>query len=120
MTKITIVPERTEAGSTAYRAIAGQRQSLGKTAGEALDTLAAMLPDEERGTLIIVQDFQPDRFFTERQIERLQTLMTRWREARDKGTCLPPDEQAELENLIDAELQGATERAEVLLQEIGR
>ena len=59
MTKIVILPERTDAGDVVYRAIAGTRQSVGKTAGEALDALTALLPEGETGTLIIVQPSEP-------------------------------------------------------------
>jgi hypothetical protein len=37
MTKITILPVPAEKGGVSYRAVAGNRQSHGKTAGEALD-----------------------------------------------------------------------------------
>jgi hypothetical protein len=44
MTKVSILPEPRDTGDITYRAIAGERQSVGKTAGEALDALTAMLP----------------------------------------------------------------------------
>ena len=59
----------------------------------------------------------PDRFFSARQRDQLQTLMARWRTARDAGAPLPPEEQAELDALTEAELRAATERISALLKE---
>jgi hypothetical protein len=114
MTKVSILPEPRDTGDITYRAIAGERQSVGKTAGEALDALTAMLPEDETGTLVVVQHLRPDRLFTAEQQERLKELMARWRAARDAGAALPPDEQAELDALVDAELRAATARAAAL------
>ncbi|MEK7831398.1 MAG: hypothetical protein AAB401_09960, partial [Acidobacteriota bacterium] len=58
---------------------------------------------------------QPDRFFTSEQRNRLQELMVRWRTARDEGARLPKEEQAELESLVSAQLEGAAQRAEAML-----
>jgi hypothetical protein len=58
---------------------------------------------------------RPDRFFDETQLERLADLMERWRQARDQGTPLLPVEQAELDQLVAAELEAATRRAAALL-----
>jgi hypothetical protein len=55
---------------------------------------------------------QPDRFFTTAQQQRLGELMARWREAHDHDSQLPPEDQAKLEQLIEAELQATTQRAE--------
>ena len=46
MTTVAILPENSQIGGTAYRAVAGPIQSVGKTAGEALDGLTAQLRDE--------------------------------------------------------------------------
>jgi hypothetical protein len=113
MTKVAIVPEPAENGDVAYRAISGSKQSVGKTVGQALDALAAVLPQENSGTLVVVQNFRPDRFFTERQQKRLTELMARWRVARNSGTNLPPAEQSEL----NAEVDAASERAAAMLRE---
>jgi hypothetical protein len=120
MTKIAILPEPAEAGQIAYRAIAGGRQSLGKTAGEALDGLTASLPEEDAGTLVVVQHHRPDRFFTAEQQARLEALMARWRAARDAGGALSPSEQAELNHLVDSEVHAATERTAAILKELGQ
>ncbi len=51
MTKVAILPIPTEKGEVSYRAVAGDRQSHGRTAGEALDALTTQLSDEEASTL---------------------------------------------------------------------
>ena len=118
MTTITILPESDSAQHTTYRAVAGDRESVGETAGEALDALTPHLAQDETGMLIIVQHWRPDRFFAVPQQHRLEELMHRWRDARDAGQELPPDERAELERLVEVETQGAGQRAEAALQEL--
>jgi hypothetical protein len=115
MTTIAIVPESVGPPQR-YRAVAGNKQSVGKTAGEALDALTAQLDEAERGTLVVVQSFRPDAFFTAPQRQRLEELWGRWRAAREAGKALAPEEQAELEALVQAEVQGSAERAQALLQ----
>ena len=118
MTTVTILPEPTDIGDIAYRAIAGTQQSVGKTAGEALDALTALLPDNETGTLVIVQNLRPDHFFEVEQQERLRELMACWRAARDSGTLLSTDKQTELSALVDLEVRAATKHAKALLKEL--
>ena len=120
MTKVAILPEPSEQGELVYRAIAGGRQSLAKTAGAALDALTAQLPAEESGTLVIVQSHQPDEFFTAQQQARLQQLMERWRAARETGAELVPSERAELHALVEAEVQAAGKRAAALRAALGQ
>ena len=55
MTKVTILPVPDEHGYVSYHALAGDKQFEGKTAGEALDFLTTQLPEDETGTLIIIQ-----------------------------------------------------------------
>ena len=119
MTTVAILPESTIAGEPAYRAIAGACQSVGKTAGEALDALTTQLPQEEAGTLVVVQQLRPDRFFTAQQQTRLKELMAQWRAARDAGASLPTGDQAELDALVDAELRAAGERVSAVLKGLG-
>ena len=88
MTKVAILPESTEPGRITYRAIAGRQQSVGKTAGEALDALTSSLSEEASATMVIVQHQRPDEFFNAQQQARLKELMLRWREARDAGSAL--------------------------------
>jgi hypothetical protein len=61
---------------------------------------------------------RPDEFFTAQQQERLAALMERWRAARDAGASLPPDEQAELDALVQAEVRAAGERAAAILRQL--
>ncbi len=109
MTTITITPEKADI----YRAVTGDKQSTGRTAGEALDALTSQLTDAESGTLVIVQNHKADRFFNSTQQARLTELM----QQRDART-LSPEDARELENLIEVELNGTQRRAETLLDAI--
>jgi len=116
MTTIAIVPENPGSPTTSYRAVAGTSHATGKTAGAALDALAAQLGELESTTLVVLQQARPDQFFTLQQQERLAELLVRWRAARAAGKSLPPEEQADLDALVQAEPQAATSRAQALLQ----
>src|SRR4051812_17221803 len=118
MTRVAIVPEETESGQVSYRAIAGRKQSVGKTAGEALDALTSSLGNEEAGTLVVVQHQRPDQYFTAEQQKRMNELMVRWRAARDAGGALAATEQAELDALVAAEVRAANDRAAAMLREL--
>lgn len=118
MTRVAILPEPGEGGTVQYRAIAGKEQSVGKTAGEALDAISAQLPADKTGTLVVVQNLQPDEFFTKQQCARLEELMDRWRTARDAGIALPAVEQAELDRLVQEEIAAAGRRARALRHEL--
>lgn len=117
MPTIAILPEAAGTGR-AYRAIAGAMQSVGKTPGEALDALTAQLDDRETGTLIVVQQQRPDRYFTAAQQQRLTELMNCWRTARDTGSPWSADDQSEPEALTEAELQASAERAASLVKQL--
>jgi hypothetical protein len=119
MTKIGLVEDTGGGDERIFRAITAHHQVMGRTAGEAVDALAAQLPAEETDTLIIVRGLHPDTFFTEAQRQRLEQLMASWRSARDAGTSLPADEQSELERLIDAEVREAAQCAATLGSELG-
>jgi hypothetical protein len=112
------LPIITDHGNRSYHAIAGTKQSFGATAGAALDALTAQLSGDETNTLVIVQSFRPDQFFAATQQQRLEQLMDRWRTARDHGIQLPAQEQAELESLIELELQASAQRAAMLAHDI--
>src|SRR5260370_33371342 len=118
MTTIAIIPENGAALDHKYRAISGRRHSVGKTAGEALDALTSQLGQEEKGTLIVVQHMNPDTWFNAEQRQRLEELMTRWRNARDRQEPLPTQEQEELNALVAAELQAANNRAAKLIRDL--
>jgi hypothetical protein len=105
MTTITILPE-----DKSYRAVAGKKQSIGRTAGAALDTLTAQLDEEESGTLLVIQSQRSDRFFSSIQKKRLVELMEKC-----QSQILTTEEKTELEDLVEAELNGARQRAEELL-----
>ncbi|WP_416666257.1 hypothetical protein [Egbenema bharatensis] len=117
MTTVAILPISDSNGERAYRAIAGDKCSVGKTAGQALDALTAQLDEIELSTLLVIQSFRPDPFFSAEQQERLSELMNLWRSARDQGQELAPEQQAELNGLVEMELQAATARTAALMQQ---
>jgi len=110
MTTISILPITDESGNLSYRAIAGNQQTIGKTAGQALDALTLQLGQSDSILSLLIQTFQPDPFFTTAQQQRLSELMELWRTARDRGQTLSPQEQAELDALVNAELQATQQR----------
>ena len=118
MTTVAILAVLNTNGEKSYRAIAGDRQSFGRTAGQALDALTALLGETDFSALIVIQSFNPDEFFTVQQQKRLSELMNLWRTARDRGQSLSPIQQAELESLVEAELKAATVRTGVLVQQL--
>jgi hypothetical protein len=120
MTKVAILPLSTTTGEPSFCAVAGEKQSRGATAGEALDALMAQLPVDDAGTLIILQNLRPDRFFGASQQARLAELMGRWRVAQDRGESLAPDEQVELDSLVQEELAASAARAGSLADELER
>jgi hypothetical protein len=120
MTRVTILREGAGADEATYRAVGGSVQAAGRTAGEAVDALAARLPEGEGGTLLIVRDLQPDPFFTAEQRRRLEELMDRWRAARDAGGELPAEDRDELRILADAEVEATALRADEAWRELSR
>ena len=60
MTTVAILPVSDASGERIYRAIAGDKQSTGRTAGEALDALTAQLEGGEFSTLLLIQSFHLD------------------------------------------------------------
>jgi hypothetical protein len=120
MTTVAISPVSDANGEKIYRAVAGDKQSTGKTAGEALDALTAQLEGDEFSTLLIIQSFRPDWFFSAFQQQRLSELMNLWRTARDEGQSLSPEQQAELDSLVEAELKAATARTAALVQQLNQ
>ncbi len=116
MTTVSILPISSVSGEKSYRAIAGDKQWVGKTAGQALDGLTAQLGEVDFSALIVINSFHPDLFFSADQQKRLSELMNLWRVARDRGETLLLEQQAELDNLVDAELRAATARITALMQ----
>ncbi len=117
MSTIAVLPNA--GGQPGYRAVADGIEATGDTPGQALDALAERTGGPSGPTLVIVQPASSDEFFTADQQKRLGDLMARWRAARDSGTPFPASEQAELDALAAAELQGATARAAALLRSVG-
>ncbi|HEX8680842.1 MAG TPA: hypothetical protein VF707_00915 [Ardenticatenaceae bacterium] len=121
MTIIEIVEEQSQDQTRSYRAMGGDQQATGATPGQALDTLDRMLTvqgDTGGGEmLVIVQRFRPDSFFTSQQQARLQELVQRFHDAGDDRHALSPEEQQELEQLVDAEWQAAIQRGSALLSQ---
>ncbi len=117
MTTVAILPILDADGEKTYRAIAGDKHSIGKTAGQALDALTTELGEIEFSALLIIQNFSPDKFFSAKQQERLSELMSLWRSARDQGQALSPELQAELDTLVEVELRAATARTAALIQQ---
>lgn len=115
MTRVTILPVLGASDEKSYYAVAGDKQSFGQTAGEALDALTKQLAKDESSTLVIVQSLRPDTLFTAAQQKQLAGLMERWRLARDRNQTLPADEQSALEELIKAELLASAARTDTSL-----
>ena len=96
MQTIAIVPELSSDPPT-YRAICGDHQVTGQTAGQALDRLEAELTTESTTgeTLVILQRFRPDDLFTAAQQQRLRELMDQFPQTRSpRGTnSIPPFRQ---------------------------
>jgi hypothetical protein len=115
MQTISIETIATTNGDRVYRAAIGDRQSTGKTAGEALDALTVQMGNQEINGFLLLPSYQPDQFFTVQQQQRLTELMSIWRTARDRGETIPPEQQSELDDLIEAELYATAERAKAIL-----
>jgi len=118
MTKVAILPVATPSGEISYHALAGGKQSYGATAGAALDALSVQLEGDEDDTLVVVQRQRPDGFFDQAKQRRLAELMTLWRCARDSGSALPPGQQAELDRLIEAEIEASARRTAAMLHDL--
>jgi hypothetical protein len=73
--------------------------------GEALDALTAEWGDSVQETVVLIQRFQPDQYFTQAQYERMRKLLAR-------RSTLTPEERTELEALVDAEVDATVARTE--------
>lgn len=116
MATIAILPEHGEDNLTTFSAVTAGHKATGRTAGEALDALTAQLSPEEAGAHVIIQPFLPDRFIPAAHRDRLSTLMARWRAARETGDVLLREDEAELERLVDEEVEATTIRAESIVR----
>ena len=104
MTAIAIRPATQDSEGPRYRAVAGERQTVGNTMGEALDALAAEWGDSGE-TLVLIQRFQPDRHFPRERYDRLQALLARRSSSK-------AEEREELEALIDDEIEATLARTD--------
>lgn len=120
MTTVAIVPVTSAGRVVSYQAVAGCRVAEGNTEGAALDALGARFPEVVAESLVVIQRFRPDEFFSASQQLRLQDLMQRWRAARDGGDSLTADEESELAALIQAELDASARRAAATAEVLGR
>jgi regulator of protease activity HflC (stomatin/prohibitin superfamily) len=109
MTSIAIHIEDSKADTPRFRAVAGNRQAVGRTMGEALDSLTADWGDDIQETAVFIQRFEPDAYFTAAQYHRMQELLAR-------RATLTAEERGELEALIDTELEATITRTEGLLR----
>lgn len=119
MSTIEILQEQPNAEETIYRAVCRDWQTVGATPGAALDAmerLVAASSENGDGTVVIVQRFRPDAFFTSGQQARLQELMKRFHEARAAHQELAPEVRKELETLVDAEWLAAIKRADEIIK----
>ncbi len=112
MSAITILPTHQPEGS--YEAARGPLRAKGRTAGEALDALTALLEPETATHVVIVQSQRPDPFFGAAEQARLKALMQHFHDAQASQTSLSETDQTELTKLVDAELEASGERARAL------
>ncbi len=118
MQTISIETIANQNGDLVFRAAMGDRQSTGKTAGAALDALTVQIGSQEINGFLLLQNHQPDQFFTSQQQQRLTELMSTWRTAQNSGNLLPSEQQSELDDLIEAELYATAERAKSIIAQI--
>ena len=114
---VVVLPNNPNA--TNFRAINGNNTSVGETIGQALDSLSKQI-SLEQNSVIYIQDFEPDEFFTAKQQQRMSELMTKWRELRDSNLQLSAEEQLELEQLAEAELIGSAKRTAKIADKLGK
>lgn len=115
MSTIEIIQEP----SNVFRARCRNWQAFGTTPGAALDAVARLVAasdTEDNGTIVIMQRFRPDAYFSKRQQDRIRELMAAFHDSRARGQELAPQEKRELEVLVEAEWQGAIERAAEILE----
>jgi hypothetical protein len=113
MSTVSIIQEKSEQSSSRFRALSGTRQSVGRTPGEALDALNAELGESSGGSIVLVQQFGGDSYFSEEQNARLEALLAQ----RDNLTDL---ERVELESLVREEVRASAKRTEALADALGR
>lgn len=120
MTAVSILTQTGESGELEFRALSAGVQTTGRTAGEALDSLTKRLDSALRGTVVVIQSFDPDEHFSREQRERLRSLTQRLTDAKCGGTPLEVSEQAELERLVELEQLAALQRSRRLSEAVGK
>lgn len=85
-----------------------------------LDALTQQISEPSASTVVVIRHHLPDSHFTQAQMDQLAELMTRWREARDRGVELSADEQSRLEGLINAELLASANRTNEILNQLAQ
>jgi hypothetical protein len=98
---IAIRTEEKETGEHRFRAIAGNRQPIGRTMGEALDAHTAEWGDSIPETVVLIQRFQPDSYFTQVQYDRMQALLA-------SHTALTPPSRAPNASYVHTSSERAT------------
>jgi hypothetical protein len=68
MQSVAIFSINDASGTATFRAIAKAGQSEGRTAGEALDAIRSQLPPSDACTVVVIQAFQSDAFFTAQRV----------------------------------------------------
>ena len=109
MSSVMIHSETTDHSKPRFRAVAGGLQSVGRTAGEALDSLLAQEGESIESSMIVIRRFAPDAYFSQAQHDRMQELLQR-------RSTLSDDESSELDGLIDAELDATVLRSQAPLK----
>jgi hypothetical protein len=99
-----------------FTAKSGEHEAHGPTAGDALNSLMAQLDDPNEARMVLVRPKRGDQYFSEEQTRRLVELTAARRAARDDGTEFPADQLAELNGLIEAELEGRINRSKEFLR----
>lgn len=107
MTAVTIREDAQAIDNARFVARSGKFHAVGRTMGEALDALTSQWTEVTETVPVIIQHFGPDRYFTQAQYDRMQEL-------RARIQVLTAEEQAELEALIDAELDATVSRLDTL------
>src|SRR5688572_11121710 len=107
MTAVTIQTNTQTPDNAKFIARSGNHRAVGRTMGEALDALLSQWNERTETLPVIIQHLGPDRYFTQAQYDRMQEL-------RARIGSLSSEEQAELEALIDAELEATVSRLNAL------
>ncbi len=79
---------------------------------EALAIFLKLNDLDEKEFEIALQGTVPDDFFTDKDINRLEELMDKWREFRDHNGEMTTADQEELDRLIEKELEASILRVE--------